>query len=81
MNPGLEVEIAGHTDDVGPSDYNQRLSEARAKAVYDYLVSKGISPSRLTYKGYGETQPLVRDTTEWARARNRRTELRIRKAP
>ncbi len=81
MNPGLEVEIAGHTDDVGPSDYNQRLSEARAKAVYDYLVAKGVDPSRLTYKGYGETQPLVRDTTEWARARNRRTELRIRKAP
>ncbi len=76
-NPNVKIEIAGHTDDVGSFEYNMTLSEKRAKSVYDYLVSKGISPDRMTYKGYGFTKPLVKDTTEEARALNRRTEIII----
>jgi len=76
-NPTVKIEIAGHTDDVGSHEYNMTLSEKRAKSVYDYLVSQGISPDRLTYKGYGFTKPLVKDTTEEARALNRRTEIII----
>ncbi len=76
-NPTVKIEIAGHTDDVGSHQYNMTLSERRAKSVYDYLVSQGISSDRLTYKGYGFTKPLVNDTTEEARAMNRRTEIII----
>ncbi len=76
-NPTVRIEIAGHTDDVGSAEYNLRLSQKRAESVYHYLVSQGIDPSRMTYKGYGYTRPLVKDTTEEARALNRRTEIII----
>ncbi len=74
-NQNLRVEIAGHTDFVGPDGYNDVLSRQRAKAVVDYLKSKGISPSRVSYKGYGETKPLAAndDFPEL----NRRTEFII----
>ena len=76
-NPDLKVEIAGHTDSRGSDAYNQKLSENRAKAVYDYLTSHGISKSRLSYKGYGESQPIATNETDEGRQKNRRVELHI----
>ncbi len=74
-NPGVSIEIAGHTDNVGTPDYNLELSRNRARAVYDYLAGKGIDPARLSYKGYGETSPVDTNDTEAGRANNRRTEF------
>lgn len=72
-NPTVKVEIQGHTDDIGSDADNLRLSENRAKSVYDYVVSQGIPANRLRYKGYGESQPIAPNTTEEGRAKNRRT--------
>jgi len=69
------VEVAGHTDSVGSEAYNQALSMRRADAVKDYLVSKGVKASRLTAKGYGESQPVASNDTDAGRAENRRVEL------
>lgn len=60
-NPTLKIELQGHTDTQGDDKHNLELSDNRAKAVYEYLISKGIAKDRLTYKGYGETQPVVSD--------------------
>lgn len=76
-NPEVKLEISGHTDNVGKYEYNLKLSTARAKAVVDYLVSRGIDPSRLTYKGYAFTQPIAPNTTEEGRALNRRVEFKV----
>lgn len=76
-NKNMTIELASHTDDVGSEDYNQKLSEARSKSVADYLVSKGISASRLVTKGYGESKPLAKNDTEKGRQKNRRTEFKI----
>ncbi len=76
-NPELNVEIGGHTDSRGSDAYNQKLSENRAKAVYDYFVSHGVSASRLSYKGYGESRPIATNETDEGRQRNRRVELQI----
>ena len=76
-NPDLNVEIGGHTDSRGSDAYNQRLSENRAKAVYDYFVSHGVSASRLSYKGYGESRPIATNETDEGRQLNRRVELQI----
>ncbi len=73
----LKVRVDGHTDDVGEEDYNLQLSEARARAVRDYLVSKGVAAERLEHKGFGESKPLVEGTGEDARAKNRRVEFTI----
>lgn len=73
----IRIEIGGHTDDQGSDEYNDRLSENRAKAVYDYLVGKGIPADRLRYKGYGKRVPIADNTTEEGRAANRRTEFKI----
>ena len=76
-NSELRIEISGHTDNVGSADYNQRLSEGRAKAVVDYLVSKGIDSSRLEFVGYGFEQPISSNDTEEGRAANRRVEFKV----
>jgi outer membrane protein OmpA-like peptidoglycan-associated protein len=76
-NPGLRIEIGGHTDNVGKPADNLTLSNNRAKAVISYLVSKNISPQRLSSKGYGETKPVADNKTEEGRAQNRRTELKV----
>ena len=73
----VRIEIGGHTDDQGSDEYNDRLSENRAKAVYDYLISRGIPASRLSYAGYGKHKPIADNSTEAGRAENRRTEFRI----
>ena len=70
--PGYFLKISGHTDSIGSSSDNQKLSEKRAKACYDYLVSKGISTSRMEYKGHGEKQPIATNKYKDGREKNRR---------
>ena len=77
VNKNLRIEIGGHTDNQGSEAYNETLSLARAKAVYEYLLAKGIKKERLTYKGYGESVPIADNATEEGRATNRRTEFKI----
>lgn len=76
-NPGVSIEIGGHTDNVGSMDHNQKLSQNRAKSVYDYLVVHAINAKRMTYKGYSFLKPIAKNDTEEGRAQNRRTELVI----
>lgn len=76
-NPGLKISINGHTDNTGKPADNIRLSDNRAKAVVEYLVRKGIDPKRLSYKGFGETQPVAENNTEEGKAKNRRTEMKV----
>jgi OOP family OmpA-OmpF porin len=67
------VDIEGHTDSIGPDDYNQSLSQRRAQAVVDLLVNEhGIAPARLQAKGYGESRPVADNGTSEGRAQNRR---------
>ena len=77
-NPDVRVEVAGHTDSVGNAAYNQRLSERRARAVVEYLVDAGIARDRLSYRGYGQDEPIADNATDAGRAMNRRVELRRR---
>jgi outer membrane protein OmpA-like peptidoglycan-associated protein/tetratricopeptide (TPR) repeat protein len=74
-NPFIKIQIKGHTDNTGSETDNMKLSENRSKAVVDYLVSKGIDGKRLSWKGFGETQPVADNNTEEGRAANRRTEF------
>ncbi|UXX78231.1 OmpA family protein [Reichenbachiella carrageenanivorans] len=77
-NPNLNVEIGGHTCNIGSHEANLSVSEARAESVKKYLITRGISSKRLTTKGYGETQPLAsNDDEEGGRELNRRIELRV----
>ena len=76
-NNTINIELGGHTDNVGSVKSNQILSENRAKSVFAYLVEKGISADRLTVKGYGDTMPIADNTTEKGRAENRRSEFKI----
>ncbi len=76
-NASLKVEIGGHTDSVGEEQDNQVLSNNRAKAVYDFLITKGIAADRLAYKGYGESEPVDTNDTDEGRANNRRTEFKV----
>jgi OOP family OmpA-OmpF porin len=73
--PKIRLEIGGHTDSAGAAEYNQRLSEKRARAVHDYLVGKGVSPGRLRARGYGETRPIADNRSAGGRKQNRRVEL------
>ena len=77
-NSEVNLGIVGHTDSTGPESYNQRLSERRAKAALDYLVSRGISADKLSASGAGEAQPVASNDTRDGRAQNRRVELVIR---
>jgi outer membrane protein OmpA-like peptidoglycan-associated protein/tetratricopeptide (TPR) repeat protein len=74
-NPDLKIQINGHTDNVGSEDDNLQLSNARAKAVHDFLIAEGIAPERLRYKGFGESQPIESNDTPEGRKLNRRTEF------
>jgi OmpA-OmpF porin, OOP family len=76
-NPGIKVEISGHTDDQGAATYNQQLSQKRAKAVGDYLVRQGIVTTRLKEVGLGSKRPLVPNDSDANRQVNRRIEFRI----
>ena len=74
--PEIRVEVGGYTDSKGSDEYNRRLSDRRAHAVRDYLISKGIARSRLEAQGYGETDPIASNNTDAGRAKNRRVELK-----
>jgi outer membrane protein OmpA-like peptidoglycan-associated protein len=76
-NPTLRIQINGHTDNIGKAADNQRLSENRAQEVVKYLTQKGVQAERLSFKGFGATQPVADNTTEDNRAKNRRTELKV----
>jgi len=77
--PSLEIEIAGHTDNLGSVKNNQKLSEERAKSITDYLVSKGVDKKRVTYKGFGSTKPIGSNDSKEGRKLNRRIEVLILK--
>ncbi len=74
----ISVDVVGHTCNIGTDQYNQSLSERRAKSVYDYLVSHGIAAERLTSRGMGETQPAFSNASREGRAKNRRVELHVK---
>lgn len=76
-NPALTFEIAAHTDNVGAPSFNLALSVKRAESVVRYLLENGVDPNHIVSKGYGLTKPLVPNTSEENRARNRRVEFRI----
>ena len=76
-NAQIKVEISGHTDKTGSEPLNFKLSEARAKAVVEYLAQKGIDRSRMEFRGYGSLQPISDNTTPKGRAKNRRVEFKI----
>jgi len=75
-NPNLKVEIEGHTDKSGSLEFNQQLSENRAKAIMEYFIKEGINTKRLSAKGFGPSQPLYTNDTSEGRAKNRRVELK-----
>lgn len=77
-NLQVEIEIIGHTDNIGDAIYNQRLSNLRAKAVYDYLVSNKINKNRLSYTGKGFDEPIADNNTAEGRNQNRRVEIKIK---
>jgi len=77
QNPTVRIRLDGHTDIKGSHEYNMTLSDNRAKAAYNYLTAKGISKSRLEYRGYGKTVPIADNDTDEGRAMNRRTEIVI----
>ncbi len=74
-NPSVSVEVAGHTDSIGTEPYNMGLSERRASAVVDALAERGVESSRMTPRGFGESQPVADNSTSDGRAQNRRVEL------
>ena len=76
-NDKLKIEIGGHTDSDGDDDKNLELSKKRAQSVMNYLLMKGVGVSRLSYKGYGETMPRVKNDSPENKALNRRTEVKI----
>jgi outer membrane protein OmpA-like peptidoglycan-associated protein len=76
-NSDISIEIGGHTNDIPPDDFCDRLSTTRAKAVADYLMRKGISDERVKYKGYGKRQPLFPNVNVANRKRNQRVEIKI----
>ena len=75
------MSVDGHTDSIGSDAYNQKLSVRRAQAVADYLEKGGIAASRMTVKGFGESQPVASNDTAEGRAENRRVELKILQQP
>jgi outer membrane protein OmpA-like peptidoglycan-associated protein len=82
-HPDMVIELSAHTDNKGNETYNQRLSEARAQACVNYLISKGIDKNRLQARGYGSTQPIAPNTNDdgsdnpEGRQQNRRTEFKV----
>jgi len=74
-HPELRALVQGHTDSIGSEAYNMKLSERRANAVKDFMVSRGVSASRITTKGFGKTKPIADNKTAEGRAKNRRVEV------
>jgi len=76
-NSNGNVEISGHTDSDGNPDANMGLSQARAQAVFNYLISNGISGDQITFKGYGDTQPAAPNDTPENKQKNRRVDFEV----
>ncbi|GLR17013.1 OmpA family protein [Portibacter lacus] len=76
-NPNIRIEIGGHTNGIPPSAYCDKLSTERAKEIAEYIIRKGIRPSRLEYKGYGKRKPIASNDTKEGRKRNQRVEITI----
>ena len=76
---GLQIEIGGHTDSQGSAAFNQKLSEERAQAVREWAQANcpGLTPGNYTFKGYGETKPVAKNSTAAGRAQNRRVEFKV----
>jgi outer membrane protein OmpA-like peptidoglycan-associated protein len=78
VNSGLDlIEIGGHTDNRGSASYNKELSQRRVESVRTFLIDNGVSSSRLVAKGYGESKPIARGSSEKTHAKNRRVEFNI----
>lgn len=75
----MQIEVRGHTDNVGDETQNQILSEGRAKAVYDYLITKGVDKNQISYKGFGSKNPKAKNDSEAGKKKNRRVEMVILK--
>ena len=76
-NASIAVEIGGHTNNIPEHEFCDRLSEARAKAVANFIVSKGIDPKRVLYKGFGKRKPIATNKTKDGRLKNQRVEVKI----
>jgi outer membrane protein OmpA-like peptidoglycan-associated protein len=76
-NADVQLKVLGHTDNTASDEYNIWLSDKRAKSVAQYIESKGISPARLSAKGYGKSAPIDSNDTEAGRANNRRVEIEV----
>ena len=76
-NPDTNIKIIGHTDNTGRVEYNQTLSEKRAKSVYDYLLNQSVSSNRMSFEGKGITEPVADNSTAAGRQQNRRVEILI----
>ena len=76
-NAGIKLEISGHTDSSGSKEHNKTLSEKRASSVIEWLAAHGISKSRLTARGAGDSEPAADNATEEGRKANRRVEMKI----
>ena len=77
ISKGFSLKLAGYTDNVGPTNVNLKLSQDRAQAVKSYLVSKGVSPSRIEATGYGRENPIASNSTPEGRKQNRRVEFEL----
>ena len=75
QDPSLMLEVQGHTDNVDSEDYNQKLSNARSRAVVAWRVKQGVAANRLSFKGYGKTVPVASNDSDEGRAKNRRVEI------
>jgi OOP family OmpA-OmpF porin len=76
-NPTKRVEFSGYTDSIGTEAYNQKLSERRASSAQSYVAKQGIDPSRITTRGFGESNPIADNKTSDGRAKNRRVEVKV----
>jgi outer membrane protein OmpA-like peptidoglycan-associated protein len=79
LKPKMTIEIGGHTDNVGTPESNLKLSQERAESVRNYIISKGVSGSRVTAVGYGQSVPVADNSSDEGRQKNRRTEVKITK--
>ncbi len=75
--PDYKLRISGHTDSIGDAAANQRLSENRAKTCYDYLIARGVAPSRMVHEGFGESKPIADNRFKEGRDKNRRVEFEL----
>lgn len=77
QNPTIKLAIEGHTDNAGTHEFNEDLSQRRAKAVLNFLIKNGVKATNITSKGYGETVPIAENTTETGKEKNRRVEFKV----